>query len=196
MNGQIGPVRRLTDNIYLLWALLALPAVWFILLRLHILPGKAAFVPWTGLVSCWLLILTMAVTPLQMLVGPLPWLRKRRRYFGVASFGYALLHLLFWLVNANWGALIRSFKRVEILTGWIAFPIMILLAMTSFDLAVRKLGPRWKTLQRWIYPMAVLTLIHWAMTTHNMMEVVIYCGPLVVLEIWRILRNRGRMRGA
>lgn len=187
---------RLVDNVYLLWTLLALPAVWFIVARLGLWPGKVAFVPWTGLVSCWLLILTMAITPLQMIVGPLPWLRRSRRYFGVASFGYALLHTLFWLVNANWGGLVRSFARVEILTGWIALPIMFLLAATSFDLAVRKLGPNWKSLQRWVYPMAVLTLIHWAMTTQYLMDVVIYCGPLVLLEIWRVVRYRSRVRGA
>ncbi|MGC1429019.1 MAG: hypothetical protein WA822_10555, partial [Albidovulum sp.] len=106
-------MRRLTDSIYGLWAVLALPAIWF-LAHWFVLHGEVAYVPWTGLVSCWLLILTMAITPLQYLLGPMPWLKKRRRYFGVASFGYAMLHLLFWLANANMGALVRSFQRIEI----------------------------------------------------------------------------------
>ncbi len=192
-NGQ-GAVRRITDNIYLLWLLLALPAVYFIALRVGLLPGRVPFVPWTGILSCWLLIVTMAITPLQMMFGPLPWLKKRRRYIGVASFGYALLHLLFWAVNANLGAIIRSFKRDEILTGWIAFAIMVLLAITSYDGAVAKLGTRWKTLQRWVYPAAILTLYHWVTTTDHLVDVAIYCVPLVLLEIWRVMRNRNRAR--
>lgn len=187
-------MRRLTDSIYGLWAVLALPAIWF-LAHWFVLHGEVAYVPWTGLVSCWLLILTMAITPLQYLLGPMPWLKKRRRYFGVASFGYAMLHLLFWLANANMGALVRSFQRIEISTGWVAMVVMAVLAATSFDGAVRRLGPKWKTIQRWIYPMAVLTLIHWAMTTHYIMEVVIYCGPLVLLSGWRIMRYRSRISG-
>lgn len=188
-------MRRVTDSIYGLWIVLALPAVWFLAER-FVLHGKVAFVPWTGILSCWLLILTMAVTPLQLLLGPLPWLMKRRRYFGVASFGYALLHLGFWLMNANLGELIRSFIQVEILTGWIAMAIMTVLAAISFDRAVRTLGRRWKTIQRWIYPMAILTLVHWVMTTDHLMDVVLYCAPLAALSAWRIVRYRSRLRGA
>lgn len=187
---------RLIEDIRLLWVVLALPAVWFVLARIGLWPGKVAFVPWTGILSCWLLIVTMAVTPLQMLFGPLPWLRKRRRYFGVASFGYAVLHLLFWLVNANMGALIRSFKRPEILTGWIAFAIMAALALTSNDQSVRRMGPGWKRLQRWVYPAAVLTFVHWIMTTDHLLDAILYCTPLILLEAWRLMHNRMRMGGA
>ena len=66
-----------------------------------------AFVPLSGEISCWLLIVTMAVTPLMMLFGPLPWLKARRRSLGVASFGYAVLHLLFWL------------SLIPFVTGWV-----------------------------------------------------------------------------
>ncbi|SPH16828.1 Protein-methionine-sulfoxide reductase heme-binding subunit MsrQ [Defluviimonas aquaemixtae] len=188
-------MRRTVDSTYVLWALLALPAVWFLAER-FVLHGKVAFVPWTGILSCWFLILAMAVTPLQLIFGPLPWLKRRRRYFGVASFGYAFLHLFFWMINANMGALIRSFTRTEILTGWVAMAVMTVLAATSYDGAVRTLGPKWKTIQRWIYPMAVLTLVHWVMTTDHLMDVVIYCGPLVVLYVWRVWRYQSRLRKA
>lgn len=188
-------MRRLTDSIYGLWVLLALPAVWFLAERL-VLHGKVPFVPWTGILSCWFLILTMSVTPLQLLFGPLPWLKKRRRYLGVASFGYAALHLFFWLLNVNMGGLIRSFIRVEILTGWLAMAVMVVLAATSFDGAVKTLGPRWKVIQRWVYPMAILTLVHWVLTTDQLMDVVLYCGPLALLSVWRFVRYRSRLRGA
>lgn len=187
-------LRRIADDVYLLWAVMALPALWFMVER-FVLHGRVAYVPWTGILSCWLLILAMAVTPLQLLFGPLPWLKKRRRYFGVASFGYAALHLGFWALNVNLGGFLKSFIRMEILTGWIAMAIMAVLAATSFDGAVDRMGPLWKRVQRWIYPMAVLTLLHWIMTDlEGWRQIVAYCLPLVLLEAWRMIRYRRRMR--
>lgn len=188
-------MRRITDNIYLFWAVLTLPAIWF-LAEWFFLHGKVPYVPWTGILSGWLIIVTMMVTPLQQLFGPLPWLKQRRRHLGVASFGYGLLHLLFWLVNANMGDLIRSFIRIEILTGWISFFILIALTVTSNDSSVRSLGTGWKRLQRWVYPAAVLGYIHWLMTTDHVADAVLYAAPLIALTVWRVFRYRSRLRGA
>jgi len=51
----------------------------------------------SGETSARLLIVLMMATPLTMLLkgwrGP-QWLKRNRRYLGVASFGYALLHTL------------------------------------------------------------------------------------------------------
>lgn len=194
MTNNSPALRKLTDNVYLFWALLAVPAVYMLAQRL-VLHGKVAFVPLSGEIAAYLLIATMMVTPLMLLIGPLPWLKARRRYLGVASFLYTALHLLFWLVNANMGALLRSFVRIEILTGWVAMAVMVALAVTSTDSAVRKLGPRWKALQRWVYPAAVLTFVHWVMTTHNPQEAVILSAPLILLSVWRIVRYRRRISG-
>lgn len=186
-------LRRIVDSTYGFWALLAVPAVYLLAQKL-VLHGKVAFVPLSGEISCWLLIVTMAVTPLMMLFGPLPWLKARRRSLGVASFGYAVLHLLFWLGGANFGALVRSFTRVEILTGWIAMAFMVFLAVTSNDKSVRGLGTRWKSLQRWVYAVAILSLVHWMMTADNLGAVAMYTVPLMALSAWRVLRYRNRIR--
>lgn len=186
-----GIARRLIDNVYLFWAALAVPAV-YILVQYFILHGRVAYVPLTGDLSGWLLIVTMMITPLMLLLGPLPWLKARRRYLGVASFGYALLHLAYWLSGATVGVLIRSFARPDILAGWIAMGLMVLLAITSNDLSVRKMGVKWKTLQRWIYPVAILTLLHWVFTSHALFSVAVYTVPLILLSIWRLLRQRSR----
>ncbi|HQU69301.1 MAG TPA: ferric reductase-like transmembrane domain-containing protein [Albidovulum sp.] len=186
--------RRVLGNTYLLWAVLALPAIWFVAERFA-LHGKVAFVPWTGILSGWLMIVTLMVTPLQQLFGPLPWLKKHRRHLGVASFGYAFLHFFFWLINENLRAFIQSFLQLDILVGWIAFFILIALAMTSNDASVGKLGTGWKRLQRWVYPAAILTYIHWLMTTDYVVDAVLYAAPLIALTIWRVLRHRKRPRG-
>lgn len=194
MPDTASPIRKLTDNVYLFWALLALPAVYMLAHRL-VLHGKVAFVPLSGEIAAYMLIMTMMVTPLMLLVGPLPWLKTRRRHLGVASFLYTALHLAFWLVNANIGSFLRSFVRLEILTGWVAMAVMLALALTSTDSAVRKLGPRWKSLQRWVYAAGVLTLVHWLMTTGNPGEALIWSAPLILLSGWRIIRYQRRIRG-
>lgn len=186
------PSRKAWDDTYLVWFILAVPAL-LMIAKGALIGGKFAYLYWTGIISCWLMILAMMITPVSMIVGPLPWLKARRRYFGVASFAYACLHLAAWLVNANLGAFIRSFIRLEVLPGWIAFAIMIPLAVTSTDGWVSKMGPRWKPLQRWIYPAAVLTLIHWVMTTDYKPEAVI-AVPLVLLSVYRVIRYRSRLK--
>lgn len=189
--------QRPIDNPYLLWALLTLPALYFVYHDLT--HGKPEpYLRWTGLVSCWLLIVSMMITPLILALGTkgwLVWLKARRRYIGVASFGYAALHLVFWLKHATPASFLKSFVRVEVLPGWIAFFLMAAMAWTSTDRAVREMGPRWKRLQRWVYPGAVLTLVHWLLTTEHKVEAVAYSAPLVLLSIWRILRNRARRSG-
>ena len=87
-----------------LWAVLSiLPAIWigqaFTSANpriIHILVHP------TGEFAARLLIVTLMITPLTMLfkgTGFARWLRKNRRYFGVAAFGYAALHTLFYLVD-------------------------------------------------------------------------------------------------
>lgn len=193
IGGEQSAARRIFDDIHVFWGLLSLPALCLIVEKFAF-DGRIAYLYWSGVLSCWLLIVTMMVTPLQQLLGPLPWLRRRRRYLGVASFGYAALHLGVWLMGARWGELIRSFSRIEILTGWIALAVFVPLAASSFDKAVRVLGPRWKTLQRWVYPAAVLTLIHWVMTAESVTTAAVSSLPLVLLSLWRAKRNLGRMR--
>lgn len=157
---------------------------------------KLPFLAWSGILSGWFIALALMVTPLMLVFGPLPWLRRRRRYLGVAGFGYGLLHLGFWLAHASIGSFLRSFIRPEVVTGWIALAIFVPLAWTSTDRAVRRLGPRWKVLQRWVYPAAVLTYVHWLMTTENMPLAIASGLPLMLLTVWRLLRRRNRSGAA
>lgn len=178
---------------YWLWVLLALPAASF---------GVAAtgsddpnifeeFLHPTGEFSARFMIIAMLASPLVLVFkgwrGPL-WLKKNRRYFGVAAFGYAALHTLFYLVDAQTMArVLDELPRLYIWTGWVAFAIFIPLAITSMDYFVRLMGPRWKQLQRWTYVAAVLTLIHWA-ALHDwggLGPALVHFVPLGLLEAYR-----------
>jgi methionine sulfoxide reductase heme-binding subunit len=179
---------------YWLWAVLAVfPALWGIEALtsdheriIHILVHP------TGEWSARLLILTLAITPLALLFKGNPfvrWLKANRRYFGVAAFAYALMHTVFYLIDkSSLARVVTELPRFYIWTGWLAFLIFLPLAATSMDYAVRKLGPRWKSLQRWSYAVALLTLVHWA-SLHDWnhpMNAILHFAPLIALEAYRL----------
>jgi sulfoxide reductase heme-binding subunit YedZ len=146
----------------------------------------------SGEFSARFLIVAMMATPLAMLLrgwrGPI-WLKKNRRYLGVASFGYAALHTLFYVIDkGSMAGVINEVSRFYIWTGWIAFAIFVPLAVTSTDYYVRIMGPWWKTLQRWTYGAAILTLLHWA-ALHNWehpTSAIVHFLPLTLLEAYRV----------
>lgn len=184
-----------TISPYWLWALLCLPAVGFVtaLLRAPTAEVVEALLHPTGEFAARFMIIAMLATPLCLLLkgwrGPL-WLKKNRRYFGVAAFGYALLHTVLYVIDAQTlAAMLQEAPQLAIWTGWVAFVIFVPLAVTSSDRFVRRMGPRWKQLQRWTYAAAVLTLLHWA-ALHDWGGVgpaLVHFVPLGLLEAYRAL---------
>jgi sulfoxide reductase heme-binding subunit YedZ len=160
-------VKTIWGHPFTLWAILSLPAI---PLTLGLTSGdpeavQGALHP-TGEFAARFMIIAMLASPLALVFkgwrGP-RWLRKNRRYFGVAAFFYALAHTLLYLVDLGTvGQVMADLPKFYIWTGWIAFLIFVPLAITSSDYFVRKMGRTWKTLQRWTYAAAVLTLLHWA----------------------------------
>lgn len=153
---------------YLLWAVLAVPGGLMMVAAATSTDPKMihGLVHPSGEFSARFMIIAMMATPLTLLLkgwrGPL-WLKKNRRYFGVAAFALAILHTVFYLIDVrSLEVALAQLPRLYIWTGWLALLIFIPLAVTSMDYFVRTMGPRWKTLQRWTYGAAVLTLLHWA----------------------------------
>lgn len=127
----------------------------------------------SGVWASALMVVTLMITPVRLAVSRFDFLKthwikasirllmQRRRYLGVAAFGYALLHTLFYLRKIDeFQSIVDAALIFENLTGWIAFLIFLMLAVTSNDFAVRKMGERWQTLHRLIYPAAILVFIH------------------------------------
>lgn len=179
---------------YGLWALLALPAV---AMTVAIFTSDDPtmlhrMVHPSGEFSARFLILAMMATPLAMVLrgwrGP-QWMKRNRRYLGVAAFGYALLHTILYLIDkAALNPILSDLPKFYIWTGWVAFVIFVPLALTSNDWFVRKLGTWWKWLQRWTYAAAVLTLAHWAALNDwgGVAPSLIHFGPLIALEAYRV----------
>ncbi len=151
---------------------------------------------WTGLQSTRLVLVALAITPLRLFFPNttwVKWLLLHRRAIGVASFIYALLHLVAYLVyKGNLQSIVQEGQTIGLLTGWLAFVIFLLLAVTSNDYSLRLLLRRWKTLHKAVYLGAALTLVHWILTAFSPTTAYVYLGVGVLLmSLRQIKKPRG-----
>lgn len=119
----------------------------------------------TGKYALILLVFSLACTPLNTLFG---WRQALtvRRTLGLYAFLFAAAHfaIFIWIdYGFNW-----EFIRLEIidkrfiLVGAAALLILTLLAATSFQWWMKRLGKRWKWLHRLVYLAAPLVVLHYA----------------------------------
>ncbi|MGI9402391.1 MAG: sulfite oxidase heme-binding subunit YedZ [Rhizobiaceae bacterium] len=185
-------MKSVFDSPYFFWAILALPSIPMI----AGLSGGSASPEFllhpTGEFAARFMIIAMMITPLRMLFPKaswLLWLSRRRRYLGVAAFGYAVLHTLLYLIDmGSLRAMLSEFTAIGIWTGWAAFFIFIPLAVTSNDWSQRIMLSKWKQLQRLVYIAAILTLVHWIFVHNNLGPALVHFVPLALLEAYRIWR--------
>ena len=149
------------------------------------------------------LCLALAVTPLRVQLG-WPELARFRRLLGLLTFGYASLHLLCYAgfdMGLDWADIVHDIpKRPFVLVGSLAFALLALMAATSWNGAIRRLGARrWQALHRSVYAVAVLAVLHfWWMRAgkNNFSEVGVYGLILAALLGWRLWRRAHNPRGA
>ncbi len=186
-------IKRLLNTPYAFWAILSLPSLAMINAALSGADLEGLLHP-TGEFSARLMILAMMLTPLRMLLpnsGTVHWLMQRRRYLGVAAFGYAALHTLYYVTDLGlFSTVVAELTTPGIWTGWVAFLIFVPMALTSNGASVRRLGLIWKRLQRFVYPAAVLTLLHWIFVANNIGPAMVHFVPLAGLEVYRIWKTR------
>jgi methionine sulfoxide reductase heme-binding subunit len=183
----------------LLLALLLLPLAWLVYgAAANTLGANPAehLIRSTGDWTLRCLCLTLAVTPLRQWTG---WsaLARWRRMLGLFTFFYGLLHFLCfaWLdMGFDLQAIVRDIvKRPFILVGTGALLLMLPLAATSFNRAIKALGAkRWQALHRAVYAVALLGLVHffWMRSGKNdFAEVAVYALVLGTLLGWRVWRR-------
>tara|TARA_R110002020_G_scaffold136630_17_gene304789 strand:+ start:7169 stop:7819 length:651 start_codon:yes stop_codon:yes gene_type:complete len=190
-------LKTLFNSPYAFWVLLALPSIALIDGALSGGDLEPLLHP-TGEFSARFMIIAMMLTPLRMLLPKsvaVLWLLRRRRYLGVAAFFYATLHTLYYVIDlGSLSAVAADIATLGIWTGWVAFVIFVPLALTSNDASVRRLRRTWKTLQRFVYPAAVATLLHWVFINDNIGPALVHFVPLAALEIYRIWKTAGAKR--
>ncbi|TNF90159.1 MAG: sulfite oxidase subunit YedZ [Gammaproteobacteria bacterium] len=166
-----------------LWAVLLTP---LLIQTYRYLSGSefyGEYLHWTGDGSVWLLLIVLAITPLRRFLRSAfwtSWLVKARRDLGISTAVYALAHTVAYLARkADLERVLADAAEVGMLVGWLALVGMLVLAATSNDRAVRSLGGHWKSVHRWIYPIALLSVGHWVLTAFD--PTVAYANLAVVI---------------
>jgi sulfoxide reductase heme-binding subunit YedZ len=137
----------------------------------------------TGRWTLRLLLVTLAITPLRRLPGLNPLIRLRRM-LGLITFLYAVLHGVHYFGrDAQWNLEVivedLTFRRFFI-AGAVALALMIPLAATSFDAAVRRLGRRWQHLHRLIYFSAAAAIVHYVWLAKGLTLTPLYYGAILL----------------
>jgi len=185
---------RITNSNIFTWIILAAPFLWMLYAWQAEVLFYGEVIHISGEFSARLLLLAMAITPCRLLLPNAAWPRwllRRRRYIGVAVFAYALLHTLVYVDKKRTLDLIfREGAEFSMWTGWLAFGIFLILAVTSNDRMVRALKQGWKNLHRWIYLAAALTFIHWIFVAFDFIPGLVHFLILLSIELTRLWKQK------
>jgi sulfoxide reductase heme-binding subunit YedZ len=190
------PVARLKLALFLL-ALLPLGRLVWAAWTGDFGPNPVEFVQrWTGTWTFNFLLLTLCITPLRVWTQ-WHWLLRLRRMLGLFTFFYATLHFLSFIGfdhSFDVDAIARDiFKRPFVTVGFAAFVLLIPLAATSNQWAIRKLGGRrWQELHRNVYLIGILAAVHyfWLVKATALLWPLAYSVALAFLLGWRVRERR------
>lgn len=146
----------------------------------------------TGHWTLYLLLITLAITPLRKVTG-WNWLIRFRRPLGLFAFFYGCLHLTTYLWFDKFfdvHEIVKDiYKRPFITVGFTAWVLMLPLALTSTTWSIRKLGgKRWQRLHRLIYASAIAGVIHfWWLVKRDVTRPEILASILTALLLFRII---------
>jgi len=140
------------------------------------------------------LLVTLAITPLAR-VGRLGGPLDVRRMLGVGTFAYAATHISLYITDQMFDlAKVASeiALRLYLTIGFIALIGLAILAATSTDAMVRRLGAkRWQRLHQIVYGIALLALIHFFQQTKADIWVPTFASGLFVWMIgYRLMVRR------
>ena len=195
VNGWLG--HRATKPV--VFVLACLPFAWLVFAavadRLGANPAEA-LIRSLGDWTLRFLVMVLAITPLRVTLN-WPALLRLRRMVGLFVFFYACMHLLayawFDMEFDLAGVAADVVKRPFILVGFLAWLLLLPLAATSFNRAIRALGARrWQWLHRFVYLIAGLAVLHffWMRSGKNdFAEVGVYAAILASLLAWRLWRR-------
>src|SRR6516162_6239810 len=145
----------------------------------------------TGTWTLTFLLITLSITPLRKLTKQY-WLIQYRRMLGLFAFFYGCLHFTTYIWLDQFFDLHSIYKDIHkrpfITAGFTAFVLMIPLAATSTQWAIRKLGKRWQKLHRLIYFSASAGVVHYIWLVKKDVRVpFIYAAVLGILLLYRVL---------
>jgi methionine sulfoxide reductase heme-binding subunit len=191
--GRFSPLKAIT------LALCCAPAVWIGWLWAS---GQAQPRMWdflnhrTGDWALRFFLATLAVTPFRVILR-YPRLFQIRRMLGLAAFCYLVAHFTFYVLLEGSIGLVASeiAKRVYLIFGFSALLCFTVLAVTSFDALIARMGVWWKRVHWLIYPATALGVLHYMMQSKITSPIATTeMGLLAWLLIWRASPRRWRDR--
>jgi sulfoxide reductase heme-binding subunit YedZ len=148
----------------------------------------------TGLWTVRLMLATLAVTPLRR-IGNWPQLILVRRMLGVAAFAYIVIHFSLYCLDQQFdlGRVASEIAlRIYLTIGFVALVGLAILAATSTDKMVRRLGRRWQPLHRLVYAITPLMLVHFYLQSKiDVTEAVLMTGFFVLAFGYRLMHRFG-----
>jgi methionine sulfoxide reductase heme-binding subunit len=151
----------------------------------------------SGEIAIWTLGAVLSLTPLRVLFprsAIVNALNRHRRYVGVSACIYGLIHFsCHVLYQGDWEDLLQSFSKPFVWFGLLGLSILVLLALTSNNWSVHKLGgKRWKLLHRLAYVAAIALIYHqsiaekghWYVARWLLLFLVALEGTRLVKKIW------------
>ncbi len=188
-------IAKLIHSRYLIWVLLAVPAIPFI--DEFISPSRyyPEMMQRSGVLSVQLLVFSLSITPITLVLKPYNWgrvisrwLLAKRKYFGLAAAAYAAIHTIFYLRFIAWDIELAWLEALDwpFGTGWIAMILFILLAVFSNSWGVKTLGKAWKPIQRFSYIIAIASLSHWLLLDFFIDDALYWIVPLTVAKLIHI----------
>lgn len=144
------------------------------------------FGKWTLIFLC----LTLSMTPLRRITKINQWI-LHRRMLGLFVFFYASIHLICYIgldYQFAWIDIKNDIiKHRYVLVGFLAWLLLLPLAITSSDKMIRKLKKNWKLLHRLIYVIAILGVLHFIwLVKKDITEPLIYAAIVSILLILRL----------
>lgn len=134
------------------------------------------------------LVVTLALTPAQRIFH-WPRLALIRRMLGVGTFAWAAGHLALYILSLKFDlARVAGeiLQRYYLTIGFTALLGLALLAATSTDAMLKRLGTWWKPLHRIVYGIAVLALLHFFMQSKiDVSQPALMTGFFLALMIFR-----------
>lgn len=170
-----------------LYLLGAVPFLWLVWMTVagDIGPDPVKFIERkAGLWGLQFLVATLAISPARRIGLNLV---RMRRALGLLAFFYILLHFLTWIaldMGLDAGQILEAlWKRPYILIGFAAFVAMIPLALTSNNLAIRRLGPKaWARLHKLTYAIVLGGVVHYLLLVKVItLQPLIYATLIIVL---------------
>lgn len=154
--------------------------------------------------TLWILLASLAMTPLRLLFG-IAWPISLRRLLGLFAFFYACLHFSVWIALDhffNWEQMFADIlKRPYITVGVSALILLIPLAATSTAGMVKRLGAKnWRRLHRLVYVIGVLGVLHYLWLAKKGVNdpywYAVLLGTLLSIRLWDWTRRLAKRRQA